>query len=260
MGVDVVTYLRTEFIAAALFTNQCPRTADVALQLGCEDGRALLFLPRTIERLITSSAEPDGRLTVATRRRLQQQQARRQAAQVQYVDQRADQLNATADESVDVVVSYLAAANMLEKGLDWKQGIREAARVLKPGGRLLFVEQTELQGETYLEYVQNLCTLTGDEAPADADDRVPVFEVGFDDIDLVLTPHIAGVAIKSELAGLTPAERAKRAAEEERERLANLSLEAYERGSKKRKRKKKTVKQGEESTASTTTASSSTKK
>lgn len=40
MGLDLVTYLRTEWISAALCTNQTPRSADVCLQLGTEDGRA----------------------------------------------------------------------------------------------------------------------------------------------------------------------------------------------------------------------------
>jgi SAM-dependent methyltransferase len=195
MGLDMVTYLRTEWVSAALCTNQTPRSADVCLQLGTADGRAVTFIPRTIRELITSSAEKDGRLTVAARRQLKQQQDRRQAAKVTYVDQPADDLRETPDESVDVVISLQAAARMLENGQDWKRSIREAARVLKPGGRLLFVEQTELNGESYLGYVQGLYTLSG-EIPEDAKERAPLFDVGFDEVDMVLQPHIAGVAIK----------------------------------------------------------------
>ena len=246
MGVDLVTYLRTEWVSAALVTNQTPRAADICLQLGAEDGRAVTFIPRTIRELITSSAEKDGRLTMSCRRQLKQNQERRGAAKVTYVDQPADDLRETKDESVDVVISLQAAARMQENGLDWKKSIREAARVLKPGGRLLFVEQTEIKGESYLDYVENLLSLSG-EVPEDMAERLPVFEeVGWDPIDLVLVPHIAGVAIKSELAGLTPAERAKRLAKEEEERLAELSIEAYERGLKKRKKRKKKSKEEEE--------------
>lgn len=43
MGLDLVTYLRTEWISAALCTNQTPRSADVCLQVGTEDGRAGKF-------------------------------------------------------------------------------------------------------------------------------------------------------------------------------------------------------------------------
>ena len=253
--LDLVTYLRVEWISAALCTNQTPRSADICLQLGVEDGRAVTFVPRTIRELVTSSAEADGALTVAARRQLKQQQERRLgAAQVKYVDQRCDDLTETADESVDVVLSLQAAARMMENGLDWKKSVREAARVLKPGGRLLFVEQTELEGESYLEYVESLYTLDGT-VPEDADERVPIFECGSDDVDLVLVPHVAGVALKSEYANLTPKELAKRESAAEKERLADLSIEAYERGIKKRKRKKK--KKGKEAAAEEQSAKAS---
>ena len=238
MGLDLVTYIRTEWISAALCTNQTPRSADICLQLGVEDGRAVTFIPRTIRELITSSAEPDGKLTISARRQLKQQQERRKAATINYVDQRCDDLSETQDESVDVVISLQAAARMLANGQDWKKSIKEAARVLKPGGRLLFVEQTELAGESYLDYIENLCDIEDNVQGDENDERVPIFEVGFDEVDLVLVPHIAGVAMKSEDAGLTPEELSKREEEEKKDRLADLSIAAYERGIKKRRKKK----------------------
>ena len=57
-------------------------------------------------------------------------------------------------------------------------------------------------------------------------------------VDMVLQPHVAGVAIKAEDADLTPAEKERRKAQEESDRVADLSLSAFERGLKKRKRKK----------------------
>lgn len=122
-------------MSAALCTNQTPRSADVVLQLGCEDGRAVTFIPRTVRELITSSNEADGQVKVGVKRQLKQQQERRKAATVTYADQRADDLTETADESVDVVISLQSAAKMMENGLDWKKSVREAARVLKPGDR-----------------------------------------------------------------------------------------------------------------------------
>jgi SAM-dependent methyltransferase len=246
--VDLVTYLRTEWVSAALCTNQTPRAADVCLQLGTEDGRAVTFVPRTIREIITSSAESDGQLPIAARRQLKQQADRRQSGvQIKYLDQRCDNLDQTPDESVDVVLSLQAAHRMHKNGVDWKKSIREAARVLKHGGRLLFVEKTEIDGESYLEYVQNLYNLNGtvpdnlgdkENDPAASAPVPPIFEVGWDEVDLVLEPHVAGVAIKSELAGLTPQELARKKSKEEEDRLADLSIEAYERGRKKRKKKK----------------------
>jgi SAM-dependent methyltransferase len=239
MGLDLVTYLRTEWISAALCTNQTPRSADVCLQLGVEDGRAVTFIPRTIRELITSSAEADGKVTISARRQLKQQQERRKAATITYLDQRCDDLTETKDESVDIVISLQAAARMLENGVDWKKSIREAARVLKPGGRLLFVEQTELEGESYVDYVQNLYDIDDNALEDELDERVPIFEVGFDEVDMVLLPYIAGVAIKSDNAGLSAEEVAKIEDDARKDRLADLSIKAYERGLKKRRKKKK---------------------
>ena len=46
--LDPVTYLRTEWVSAALCTNQTPKEADRVLQLGIEDGRIVNFVPRTV--------------------------------------------------------------------------------------------------------------------------------------------------------------------------------------------------------------------
>lgn len=261
MGLDVVTSLRCEWVSAALCSNQIQRAADVCLQLGCDDGRAVSFLPRTMETLITSTLEPDGVLPVSVRRQLSQQERNRgSSVRVSFVDQRADDLKETADESVDVVISLQAAARMAETGLDWKRSVQEAARVLKPGGRFLFVEQSTLDGESYIEYVGNLGAEAGDGnrqdqeteaevAPAaesaegesdDEDETFPIFEcVGYDDVDLVLVPHVAAVFVKSDDAGMTAAERAARETKAEKDRMAEISISAYERGIKKRRRKKK---------------------
>mmetsp|Transcript_16122 Transcript_16122/g.32459 ORF Transcript_16122/g.32459 Transcript_16122/m.32459 type:complete len:229 (-) Transcript_16122:1888-2574(-) len=213
------------------------------------------FIPKTIRTLITSSAEADGKLSVTARRQLKQQAERRKAATIQYEDQRADDLTEVEDESVDVVISLQAAQRMRDSGLDWKKSVQEAARVLKPGGRLLFVEAATIDGVSYLDYVQTLYTMRVAADEAEQEDlsgkedevRYPVFdEVGSDDVDLVIVPHIAGVAVKAMDAGLTPAERAAKAAEEEKDRLADLSIAAFERGNKKRRKKKKKKKQTDE--------------
>jgi SAM-dependent methyltransferase len=238
----MVTYLRCEWVGAALCTNQTPRAANVCLILGVEDGRPVTFIPRTIETLITSTVEPDGVLPVSVERQLKQQERNRGAATVSIVNQRADDLKETSDESVDVVISLQAAARMIENGLDWKKSVQEAARVLKPGGRFLFVEQTTLENDNYLEYVGSLGIPDDgeEEDNSEEEEYYPTFEcIGYDDVDLVLTPHVAGAFVKSEDAGLTAAERAAKEAKIEEERMAEASIAAFERGIKKRKRKKK---------------------
>lgn len=47
-SLDPVTYLRTEWVSAALVANQTPRVADRVLQLGVGDGRIVNFVPRTV--------------------------------------------------------------------------------------------------------------------------------------------------------------------------------------------------------------------
>ena len=251
MGLDMVTFMRCEWVSAALCTNQTPRSADVALVLGCEDGRPVNFVPRTIETLITSTVEADGKLPLRVERQLKQQEKSRGAGRVSIVNQRADDLKEVENESVDVVLSLQAAARMKENGLNWKKSVQEAARVLKPGGRFLCVEQATLDGESYLEYVGNLGTAVVTENEEEEDDKdetvsevYPVFEcLGYDDVDLVLVPHIASVFVKVEDAGLTDAERAAKESQVVQDRMAEISISAFERGIKKRRKKKKTKKE-----------------
>lgn len=264
-ALDPVTYLRTEWVSAALCTNQTPRSADVALQLGSEDGRIVNFVPRTIRKIITSSAEPKdgetgGGLSVSCERQLNQMAERRNTAKVQFSNQPVDDLRETPDASVDVVVSFQAAQRMYENGYDFKQSIREAGRVLKPGGRFLFVESETIGGESYLDFVRSMSGLVSggmgesyeeevlvstngtDEEGEEEDEEAkpPLFEeVGYDAVDMVLQPHIAGIAIKAMDADMTTAERKQMKSQEEEDRLAEMSFAAFERGNKRRRKKKK---------------------
>lgn len=239
----------------------------MVLQLGCEDGRVINFVPRTVREIITSSAEKEGGLTVSCERQLKQMVERRgSGASVTYSNQASDDLVDTPSSSVDIVISMLTAQRMRDNGQNWKRGIDEAARVLKPGGRFLFVEGTTIEGsgsdgdESYLDYLIGLST-DGDEneggeeeegqeddgdnnsaGEVDEDSSSVFAEVGYDQVDLVLQPHIAGVAIKAMDADLTQAEKEQMTAEEENDRMAELSLNAFERGIKRRKRKKKKTK------------------
>jgi ubiquinone/menaquinone biosynthesis C-methylase UbiE len=239
MGLDVVTGLRTEWISASICTNQIPSTAESVLQLGTDDGRVVNFVPRTVEEIITSSAEADGELTVSCKRQLKQQRERRgTGAIIRYVDQACDDLKETKDASIDVVISLQAAQRMKDNGQDWKKSIREASRVLKPGGCFLFVEQTEIDGEKFMDVLAAVA-----DGETDEEGNVvtyPVFElVGVDDVDLVIVPHIAGVVQKNVYAGLTETEIQNKSAVDEKARMAELSISAFERGLKKRRKKKK---------------------
>lgn len=255
MGLDLVTALRAEWISAAICTNQIPRTAKSVLQLGTEDGRIVNFVPNTIEEIYTSSASADGELSISAQRALKQQRERRtsgplgQGANVRYLNQPADNLKEMKDNSVDCVVSLQAAQVMKDNGQDWKRSILEAGRVLKPGGRFIFVEQTEIDGEKYIDALAKAAD--GNENEEGELETYPMFElVGYDDVDLVIVPHIAGVVTKTEFAGLTQDQIEKKAVTDEKERLADLSISAFEKGLKRRKKGKKKQKAEEETSSS----------
>jgi len=247
-GLDLVTSLRTEWVSAALCTNQIPRASKSVLQIGTEDGRAVNFVPRTVEELITSSTEENGEVTIGCRRQLKQQNERRGSGlDIKYADQAADELTETKNESVDVVISLQAGDRMVKSGMDWKKSIKETARVLKPGGRFIFVEKADIEGTSYIEEVMGLIS-TEDKPPADKGvdqqkEGRPIFElVGYDDVDLVLVPHIAGVVTKA----MTKEQITNKISVDAEARMAELSINTFERGLKRRKKKKKKEKKTDE--------------
>jgi len=244
MALDLVTGLRTEWISASICTNQIPSDALSVLQLGTEDGRVVNFVPKSIEEILTSSAEADGELSMSCKRQLKQQrELRGTGAVVRYLDQPCDDLREMKDASVDCVISLQAAQRMAENGQNWKNSIKEAARVLKPDGSFIFVEQTEIEGEKYIEVISSVAdgvVKTNEETGEEELETYPTFElVGYDDVDLVIVPHIAGVVKKTKFAGLTETEIKNKSANDEKERIADLSISAFERGIKKRRKKKK---------------------
>lgn len=244
MSLDIVTFLRTEFVSTALFTNQIPRSADVCLQLGTYDGRAVNFIPRTIQEFQTSTLEPDGSMPLSIGRQLKEQNEVRNAGTlVRVMDQRADDLTMVDDDSIDVVISMQSMDKMRDNGLEWKKSIMEAGRVLKPGGRYLFCEQTTIGGENFLDYLTTLaCTRKGADE-SDSEDRYLVFDEGASDkVDFVLVPHVAGIAVKAKDAGMTKQDKANA----ELEKQAARNLEFFEYGKKRKKIKKKKQKAAED--------------
>jgi len=203
------------------------------------------FVPKTVEELITSSVEEDGIISMSCRRQMKQQKERRGTSiKLTYVDQAADDLKELKNESVDAVISFQAADRMRESGMDWKKSLKEVARVLKPGGRFLFVEKSKIEGDSYVEevmsvkYVQNKNDKSTDSD--EVEDVNPTFEmVGYDEVDYVLVSHVAGVVEKAMYSGMTASAIEAQKAVESKARMAELSIDAFERGLKRRKKKKK---------------------
>ena len=101
------------------------------LELGSGTGLNLAHYPATVERLVLT--EPDRHMRAKLQARLTDQ--RPAPARVEVVDAVADRLPFD-DESFDAVVSTLVLCSVP----DQRSALREVHRVLRPGGRLVFLE------------------------------------------------------------------------------------------------------------------------
>ncbi len=108
------------------------------------------------------------------------------------------------DNSVDAVVSTLVLCSVA----DQDAVLREILRVLKPGGRLAFVEHVAAEPHTRLRTFQALIKpvwkFAADGCNTDRDTAGAVQRAGFSSVEIkafraplpVVSPHIAGKAIK----------------------------------------------------------------
>lgn len=99
------------------------------VELGAGTGLNLAHYPSTVEELVLTEPEP------GMRRKLARRLARDPFCAARIVDAPAEHLP-IADASVDTVVSTLVLCTVS----DPEQVLREIARVLRPGGQLLFIE------------------------------------------------------------------------------------------------------------------------
>lgn len=110
-----------------------------------------------------------------------------------------------ADESVDAVISTLVLCCVDNQ----RRALEEVLRVLKPGGRLLFIEHVAAPPGSWLRRIQNLLTplwkRLGDGCHPNRETDVEVerarFEkVGYERIiapTLIVSPQIVGIATKT---------------------------------------------------------------
>lgn len=109
------------------------------------------------------------------------------------------------DGSVDFVVSTLVLCSVV----DQERALEEVLRVLKPGGRFLFVEHVAARHGTLLRRIQGLVKplwrRMGDGCHPDRETRTALERAGFAALEVeefsaplpIVRPHIAGAAVKA---------------------------------------------------------------
>lgn len=109
------------------------------------------------------------------------------------------------DESVDFVISTLVLCSVV----DQRRALEEVARVLKPGGKFLFIEHVAARRGSWLHKMQRLVKplwrRMGDGCHPDRETRTALESVGFAAIEIeefeaplpIVSPHIAGTAVKA---------------------------------------------------------------
>lgn len=174
-----------------------PLAGEEVLEIGAGTGRNLELYPPQLTRLVL--AEPDRHMRAQLDRRAAQ------SATVSIVDASAELLP-YPDESFDAIVSTLVLCSVH----DLDRALSEAWRVLRPGGRLIFVEHVAAPARSCQRAAQHLvepvwrciagnCHLTRDTADA-------ISRAGFDIVMLTsqsmakapffVRPTIRGIALR----------------------------------------------------------------
>jgi len=132
-----------------------------------------------------------------------QKEAARLGLKVDLRDGQAEHLNA-ADNSVDAVVSTLVMCSVRDQA----QVLKEVLRVLKPGGRFVFIEHVAAPAHTgrrrWQRIIRPAWQTFADGCQPDRETWRNIERAGFSSVQLehfhipvpVIGPHIAGVAIK----------------------------------------------------------------
>ena len=132
-----------------------------------------------------------------------EREAKRLGLSAELRDGRAERLDA-ADSSMDAVVGTLVLCSVRNP----QSALQEVMRVLKPGGRFVFIEHVAAPRGTGLRRVQSLIRplwqLGGDGCHPDRETWTTIENAGFDHVQLehfrldvgVVGPQIAGFAIK----------------------------------------------------------------
>src|SRR5258708_5314923 len=132
-----------------------------------------------------------------------QREAERLGLTVELREGQAERLVA-ADNSMDAVVGTLVLCSVRNQ----QTALQEILRVLKPGGRFVFIEHVAAPRGTGLRRIQNLTRslyqLTGDGCHPNRETWTTIENAGFGEVQLehiridvpIVGTHIAGFAVK----------------------------------------------------------------
>ena len=169
--------------------------AGTVLEIGPGTGANLPYLPPSVHWI---GVEPNPYMHPYLR-----EEAARLGRDVE-VRQGVAEALAAPDASVDAVVGTLVLCSVHDPA----QVLREVRRVLRPGGRFVFIEHVAAPRGTWhrrtQDLVQPLWTPIGDGCHPNRETWLTIEAANFDDLDLVhfdigvplVGPHIAGVGVK----------------------------------------------------------------
>jgi len=115
------------------------------------------------------------------------------------------------DASVDFVISTLVLCSVV----DQDRALEEVLRVLKPGGKFVFIEHVAARRGTWLRFIQTLVKplwrRMGDGCQPDRETATALMQAGFAKVEIeefaapvpVVRPHIVGIAAKHRLQDLS---------------------------------------------------------
>ncbi len=193
---------RTDKYLAGYKSKLFADLSGTVLEIGPGAGANFHHLPRTNVRWI--GVEPNAFMKPHLAK-----EAQRLGVAIELRPGTAENLPAE-DGTMDFVISTLVLCSVV----DQERALEEVLRVLKPGGRFLFIEHVGAKRGTWLRRIQTLAKplwrRMGDGCRPDRETRTALERAGFAALEVeefasplpIVRPHIAGTAVKAEPARL----------------------------------------------------------
>lgn len=133
-------YWKQEYVVAATLANQIPASAAIVMEMYAADGKRFFYYPDSVVQVVVSPplSERIGGSTDSEKQKKEEKAlldagARARKSVIQ------KRLAETPSNTIDAVVMVAGAVQRVAK----EGKLSDVSRVLKPGGRLVFVEKNE---------------------------------------------------------------------------------------------------------------------